>query len=126
MKEETYRLWSIVLQGLTLAVVCVIGVFVERAIAREGVAAAYVDVAASILLDKSVTKDNDENGLRCWALALLVEYTPEAAPIPDKLRKAMLEGRVIGLQPVGRQPKGIEPAGIESQTAIDPECKLPS
>ncbi|MEX2125489.1 MAG: hypothetical protein WD795_16470 [Woeseia sp.] len=120
MEEKRYRLCSILLQAATLVAVVIIGNWVQQAIARQSVAAAYVGVAASILLREPKSDADVESSLRCWALALLVEYTPEAAPIPERLRKAMLEGRVVG---------GVTALGLDGmpragrQTTVDPECE---
>lgn len=98
--------------------------FVQRETAKEDVAAAYVDIATSILMAPA-TKKTAETGMRCWVLKLLMEYSPDGAPIPDKLRKALLEGRVIASHdPPGMDPEGHQPQGHDPAIVADPECEL--
>lgn len=121
MTENAYRWTSLGLQTAMLLVAAGIALLVERETAKEDVAAAYVDIAASILMAPA-TEETAETGMRCWALKLLIEYSPRGAPIPDKLRKALLEGKVVGAYM--HFPEGYFPQDYFGGTITDPECEL--
>lgn len=105
MNDEKLRRWEtwgsifskFAMPMATLVAAGVVGYFgwsIQREIAEQAVAAEYVRLATEVLM-KPATKEVTESGMRCWALKLLIVFAPKDAPIPERLRKAMLEGRIV-------------------------------
>ena len=84
---EKWQAWATIVNAFLVALLAVVGVGIQRAIATESTQQRYVELATQILRERP----NKENrALRQWAARILQVHSP--VPLDDKLRDSLGAG----------------------------------